>query len=229
MARLSIRKRAFWALRKFVIGQSYELSDHELGYILSIAELYRMIEKVPGHIIEVGVASGRNTVLFGKLIQLFNDHARRQYLGFDTFDGYVERDIRQNLDLKADAWTDQSCSYDKVNERVISAGLEDVVELFKGDAAETVLQVLKGQRGKKFKSDSSTIALIYIDCNAYEPALAAMRAAKKYMSNGAIIAIDEKLMGGEMKALQDFANEEGLVVSVPIGRTFPTAMIKIEV
>jgi zona occludens toxin (predicted ATPase) len=109
----------------------------------------------------------------------------------------------------------------------MSAGLENVVELFKGDATETVPKVLKEQQGKKFKPDSCKIALLYIDCNAYEPALAAMRAAKEYMPVGAIIAIDEKLMGGETKALHAFAEEEGLVVTAPRDRTFPTAMIRV--
>lgn len=228
MARFSIRKRLFWAIRKFVIGQSHELSDQELGYIVSIGELYRMIENVPGHIIEIGVASGRNAVLFGNLIKLFDDGARRQYLGFDTFDGYVERDMELDSGLKTDAWTDRACSLAAVSARIMSAGLEDVVDLFEGDAAETVPKVLKEERGKKFKADSIKVALLYIDCNAYEPAVAAMRAARRYMSSGAIIAIDEKLMGGEMKALQDFAIEQGLTVTTPVGKTFPTAMIRLE-
>ncbi|MDA8554979.1 class I SAM-dependent methyltransferase [Luminiphilus sp.] len=183
---------------------------------------------MPGHIMEIGVASGRNAVLFGNLIKLFDDGARRQYLGFDTFDGYVERDMKLDSGLKTDAWTDRACSYASVSARIMSAGLEDVVDLFEGDATETVRHVLKELRGKKFKPDSCRVALLYIDCNAYEPAIATMRAAKKYMSPGAIIAIDEKLMGGEMRALQDFAAEQGLTVTKPVDRTFPTAMIRVE-
>ena len=39
----------------------------------TIERTYRLIENVPGHIVEVGVARGRNAVIFGHLIRLTGD------------------------------------------------------------------------------------------------------------------------------------------------------------
>ncbi len=56
---------------KFRLLQRYDVvRDEELEYHLWLLNLFIQIERVPGHIAEIGVASGRNTVLFGKLIEI---------------------------------------------------------------------------------------------------------------------------------------------------------------
>ena len=73
------------------------IKDFDLEYFLWISNIYLKIKNLPGHIAEVGVADGRNTVLFGKLIKLHNDQSVRQYIGFDTFDGFTENDLKRIL------------------------------------------------------------------------------------------------------------------------------------
>ena len=76
-----------------------EIKDEDLEYLLWISNLYLQVVNIPGHIAEVGVANGRNTILFARLIQMYGDSSVRQYLGFDTFDGFTENDLERDEHL----------------------------------------------------------------------------------------------------------------------------------
>ena len=80
------------------------LDQAEFRYILWLERTYRLIENVPGHIVEVGVARGRNAVIFGHLIRLTGDDQVRNYYGFDTFEGYTGDDLRRSPHLSAAEW-----------------------------------------------------------------------------------------------------------------------------
>ena len=49
------------------------LEKNEFRYILWLDRIYSKIATVPGHIVEVGVARGRNSIIFGNLILLNGD------------------------------------------------------------------------------------------------------------------------------------------------------------
>ena len=80
---------------KYILAtqQNKIIKDIDLEYLLWISNLYLKLKNIPGHIAEVGVGDGRNTVLFGRLIKLHGDQSVRQYIGFDTFDGFLNRDL----------------------------------------------------------------------------------------------------------------------------------------
>ena len=65
------------------------LDENQLEYVIWLVRLFNQIEKVPGHIAEIGVASGNNSILFGKLIQQYGQSSVRRYFGFDTFEGFT--------------------------------------------------------------------------------------------------------------------------------------------
>lgn len=192
-----------------------EISDCDLEYFLWICSLYHQIGGIPGHIAEVGVASGRNAVLFGKLIKIFGDTSVRQYIGFDTFDGYLSEDIIRDSYLKKgnDRW--KAFTRKGVLERCEANDVDDSVELFEGDASVTIPQVLTNHNGKKFQANKGRFALVYIDCNAFRPAINAMSDFLPYMMPGGIFAIDEKLQGGETEAIINFAGKNNLIIQKP--------------
>ena len=194
---------------------SKEVSDSDLEYLLWICSLYHKLDSVPGHIAEIGVASGRNTVLFGRLIKIFGHSSTRQYIGFDTFDGYVESDLSRDNHLASgnDRW--KAFSKAGVMERCVINGVDDLVELFQGDATTEVPRVLEIHKGLKFQPGKARFALLYIDCNAYQPAISSLQAFLPHLVPGAYIAIDEKLQGGESEALIEFAREHSLSVLKP--------------
>ena len=57
-------------ITKYILStqQTKVIKDVDLEYLLWISNLYLKIKYIPGHIAEIGVADGRNTVLFGRLI-----------------------------------------------------------------------------------------------------------------------------------------------------------------
>lgn len=191
------------------------IPDWELEYLLWICSLYVRIRGVPGHIAEVGVADGRNTVLFARLIRQFKDDSVRQYIGIDTFDGFNARDLEENPHLSPSVWKDNSRHL--VLERCRANDVADLVEIFEGDVTQILDHILTNHRGLKFQKAHAKFALVYIDCNAYAPALFSMERFLPFMVPGGVIAIDEKQQGGETAALMDFAAKNGLVVERLVG------------
>ena len=197
-----IRKIAKWILR---VNQTKVIKDYDLEYLLWISSIYLKIKYLPGNIAEVGVADGRNTVLFGRLIKLHNDQSVRQYIGFDTFDGYTKKDLDRDNHLNKSGW--KTNSKDAVLNRCKDNDIEEIVELFEGDATVTVPKILKDHKGKKFQKGKAKFALVYIDCNAYFPAINSMESFLPHIVPGGFIVIDEKLQGNESEAILDFAKK----------------------
>ncbi len=182
------------------------LDQREFRYILWLDRVYSKINEVPGHIIELGVAKGRNTLIFGNLIHMNGDAEVRRYYGFDTFNGYTHEDTKSSTWLKATSWKDTSVNY--VENRIRHAGFSESCSLIEGDLKVTLPRFIEnGANG--FTPNNLRIALLYVDCNAYSAALAGMEILKDYMSPGGIICIDEKQQGGETKALIEFCNKYG--------------------
>lgn len=206
------------------IKRGFIINIGDLEYLLWITSLFVRIKNVPGHIAEIGVADGRNTVLFGTLIRMYNEGSVRQYVGFDTWDGFVERDLQKSEHLDKSRWKNFSKS--SVLAHCKSAGVEHLVELFEGDAVETVPNMLHNHRGKKFQAGMGRYALLYIDCNAYEPALRSMQHFWEFLMPGGLIAIDEKLQGDESSALIDFASEKDLRVERLGSNEVPMVIVK---
>ena len=197
---------------KYILStqQTKIIKDVDLEYLLWISNLYLKIKYIPGHIAEIGVADGRNTVLFGRLIKIHNDQSVRQYIGFDTFDGFTNNDLIRDNYLDETRWKDNSRN--SVLKRCQDNDVEELVEIFEGDALNLVPNVLKDHKGKKFQKSKAKFALLYIDCNAYTPAIKSMENFLPHMVPGGFIVIDEKLQGSETEAILDFAKKQNLKV-----------------
>ena len=187
-------------------NQTYLYSD-EFTYILNLYELYKMTHKVPGHIVEIGVANGRNSIIFGQLIKNFGDSATKKYHGIDTFDGYSQIDLNKEMYLDDNRW--KNINYESIQKRLSSLGLGNISKLYKLDAYNLEEEFLK-KGGYQFQPNSLLVSLLYIDCNSYGAAKHSINTLLPYLANGAIIAIDEKKLGGETKALREIAEEQNL-------------------
>jgi len=198
------------------------IRDNDLEYLLWISSLYLKIKNIPGHIAEIGVADGRNAVLFGRLIKLHNDQSVRQYIGFDTFDGFTKKDLNDEPHLSKTRWKNNT--KDSVLNRCKQNNIEELVEIFEGDAVNLVPKILLHHRGKKFLEGKAKFALLYIDCNAYAPALKSMENFLPFIVPGGLIVIDEKLQGSETKAIYNFAKQHSLKVERFGGNEVPMAI-----
>ena len=127
--------------------EAKKFTDSEVQYLFWIFNCYMKISNVPGHVAEIGVAGGRNAVYFGLLFKLFGEGSTRQYIGFDTFNGYVDRDLFFQKNLSETAWKDHTLS--SVIERCRNAGVDDYCEFIAGDALETVPNTLQNHKDRK--------------------------------------------------------------------------------
>ena len=173
--------------------------------------IFKLLNKsiaIPGDIIELGVYKGQNSYIVGNFLQT-NNITDKKYIGFDTFCGYTEEDVQTAIELgdqpdgimsnqESGRWM---VSMDDVTDRLKNENLTNYCKLIKGDIKQTVPAYLESV------NDDYPIAMVYVDCNVYLPAITALRACKNFLSDGAMIVVDEHSVGGETRALIEFAQE----------------------
>ena len=203
-----LKKEIVIKLNNVEPNQTY-LYDDEFTYVLHLYELYKMTQNIPGHIVEVGVANGRNDIIFGQLVKHYGEKNTKKYHGIDTFDGYNIVDLKNEKHLKANAWKNINIS--SVNSRITSLGLGEICKLYEIDAYDIEEKFLN-KGGYQFQPNSLLISLLYIDCNSYGAAKHSIEKFLPYMSKNSVIAVDEKNLGGETKALFEIAKENNLTL-----------------
>jgi hypothetical protein len=163
---------------------------------------------VEGDIIELGVYKGNNTVIIGSFLR--KTSSSKKYVGFDTFSGYTEEDIEAARDpsglignQEARRWV---VPVQIVKVHIQKNNLSGYCKIVEGDIKKTVPSYIKNRK------EDYKISVVYLDCNAYLPAITALRSCKKYLSNNAMIIVDEHIVGGETRALKEFAEENNVTI-----------------
>ncbi len=187
----------------------FDLNYKSIDYVIGHYRLYEKIKNVPGHVIELGTGSGRNSLIFGRLISINHQEKYKKVYGFDTFEGYPKNVLKMNKNL--DSKSHKEFSFQDVNLRMEQNQLSHIVTLIKGILPNTIEVFLKS-KDHLFSKDSLKISLIYIDCNDFETAKKSLMVLKDYLSKGAIIAVDENRLGGETRALNFFSKEINLPI-----------------
>lgn len=212
------------SLKDVMLHASAFIRRRELARICSHYELFKMVEKLPGSIIELGVFLGGGFFTWTKLLETFcpGDRGRKVY-GFEGLKGYEHFTDR---DGSCKPWVNRL-----IGDMVPSeAYLEGMVELhnkdnflrgvercrlIKGDILETVPYFAQHNLGTR-------ISLLYFDVNLYEPTLIGLRHLMPLMVPGGIVAFNAYGVPpweGEAKAIEDYFREIGQ--KVPIMNKFP--------
>lgn len=221
-----MKRRLIGFIEKFLKKKPlWDINDSEYQYLIWLAWLYEKSSKVPGHIVEVGVASGRNALIFSQFISITGEKFLKKYYGFDTFEGYPIDTIGTNSGLSSQSWKSESCSLSAVNKRLEVCGLSKYCTFIKGDCRDTLSGFLASYSDEKVNQGRMVISLLYIDCNAYEAALKTIDDCWSFMPIGAMVAVDEKRKGGETKALIEFASKHNQKVAHDCGG-IPAYIIK---
>ena len=98
--------------------QDKYLNELELSYLFSIFNIFQKVKELPGHIVELGVGGGRNSILFGSLLKFTSQHSNSKYFGFDTFGNYTEKDFLENPSLKNNKFKWENNSLEFVKKRI---------------------------------------------------------------------------------------------------------------
>jgi hypothetical protein len=170
-------------------------------------ELVKLIQNVPGDIIECGVCGGRGlfSLLQSHLI-LEPNFFYRKIIGFDTFEGFLEITTEDN---NKENKKEDFCFFNynelielgKIHTEFMYKELNKI-ELVKGDAEKTIPEYLENNK-------HMLISLLYLDFDLYLPTKAALKHFLHRMPKGSIVAFDEihfKRFPGETTALLEVFN-----------------------
>ena len=187
-------------------------------------ELFKGIVDKPGDIVEAGVFKGAGVLYWAKLIEIFNPLSLRRVIGFDTFDGYPEATIESYeqpvaAEFLADA-NYNSDSPEKIMEIAASQGLENRIELIKGDATFTIKDYVEKNTGFR-------VALLNSDLDSYHPTAAALEHLYPLVVPGGVIAFDEygERQWGESQAADEFFKDKHVMYHSMPWAYSPTAYV----
>ena len=171
---------------------------------LSLYELYKRTLGLSGHVAEVGVYKGAASILFAKLVQIFEPNALTQVHGFDWFQGMTPGDDDHNL---------IESSYQEPEARLRALiecqQLDPILKIHSLDVTREIDDFFVSHPHLRFK-------LIFLDCGTYAVTRKALEAFWPRLAIGGILILDQynfELAPGETRAVQDvlpFARVETL-------------------
>lgn len=172
---------------------------------LSRIELFKMVQDIPGAIIECGVYKGNSLMLYMQLSMILEPYAiNRSIIGFDTFSGFTSIDAEQDpTDINESMFsdTDETLIQDMIdaNDLVRPVNRIPRCEIVKGDILETVPAFVKTR-------PDLVVAMLILDTDLYSSTKVALETFLPYMPKGAIVVLDEvayRNFPGETAALRD--------------------------
>src|SRR3989344_2303740 len=125
----------------------------------------------------------------------------RSIIGFDTFGRFPETAYQDDVKLRENfiiAAGEQSISEEQLRQVLERKGLNQNIELIVGDIRQTVPEYLRNNSALK-------IALLNLDTDIYEPAVAILEQFWSRIVPGGILILDDySKFPGETKAVDDF-------------------------
>ena len=172
-----------------VIDFALHTPINSIQRFLAKYELMKMVQDIPGAIIELGVCSGNGLM---SLIHCHNvlqpTYRYREFYGFDTFEGFPSIHENDIADIKWEKGDFCNKSYDRLTNIINIHNdyyyLPSNVTLVKGDATITIPEFLQ-------KNKHVLVSLLYLDLDIYEPTKTALKDFLPRMAKGSIIAFDE--------------------------------------
>lgn len=172
---------------------------------LSRIELFKMVQDIPGAIIECGVYKGNSLMLYMQLSMILEPYAiNRSIIGFDTFSGFASIDAKEDpADINENMFsdTDESIIQDMIdaNDLVRPVNRIPRCEIIKGDIMETVPAFPKTR-------PDLVVAMLILDTDLYSSTKVALETFLPFMPKGAIVVLDEvayRNFPGETSALRE--------------------------
>lgn len=188
-------------------------------------EYWKLIQNVPGSIIECGAGSGQFMMAMAHFSSIFEPHHyTRKIIGFDTFEGFPEINLKDKTSkahhMKKGGLNFSSYSYlKKIKEfydqnRMI--GNINKIDFVKGDISITLKKYLKD-------NPALVVALLHLDLDLYKPTKDSIKMLLELMPKGSVIVFDEinhSDYPGETIAIKEVLGLNNLRLK----RTFPASM-----
>ena len=162
---------------------------------LMLNELYKKTLGIAGHIAEVGVYRGAGSLLFGKLIQIFEPNSLTMCHGFDHWQG-TDADTDAALQVAGGNLEQES----RVRELIRLQGLDNIVKLHNLDARTGFPEFFENHSHLRFR-------LVFLDSGTYAVTKASLEALWDRLNVGGVMVFDQydhEVAPGETKAIHEY-------------------------
>lgn len=130
-----------------------------LNRLLTLYELYKKVGGVAGHIAEVGVYKGAGTLLFAKLVKIFENESLTQVHGFDWFQGTGKSLSNNDSELVPEGG--YQSSYDDLMELIKLQKMDHIVRIHNFDVTKELESFFANNKHLQFK-------LVFLDAGMYD-------------------------------------------------------------
>ena len=207
---------SLFAYDEFLANSSYD----RIQKILSKYELFKIIEKIPGDIVECGVHKGSGIYLYSKFLKLFKPHSLAKVVGFDFFGkpqkvkNKYKLDYMCNLDHRG-----IGSSKKTIINNLKKFGINNV-KLISGDVCQTTKQYVKRNLGFR-------ISMLILDVDNYEGTAECLKNLYPSVTKGGVIIFDEYALEsyGESDAVDEFLRDKKLKLKTIPWSSTPSAYI----
>jgi O-methyltransferase len=175
---------------------------HDPVRVMMFMHLLKIANAAPdGDYIELGTHRGFTARLIWRLMD-----ASKQFLSFDTFEGFAEPDITIEKQIYANNWTVGN---------FLPTSPEGVFEYVSGGKPANNLKVIKGWFPQSFAGyEDRKFRFVHIDFDLYQPIKVAMELLwPKVVPGGIMLVHDYGCFGfpGAKKAVDEFGAQAGLI------------------
>lgn len=173
--------------------------NQTLNRNFTLYEHYKQVAGIAGHIAEIGVYKGSGSILFGKLVQLFEPNSLTMVHGFDNFQG--TRAVSENpLQVQGGNLSNEQ----KLRKLIELQNLDSVIKIHNLDAETDFPKFFEKNPHLRFK-------LVFLDSGTYEVTSAAIKAFWPRMNFGGIMIFDQynnEVAPGETRAVTELLPDE---------------------
>jgi hypothetical protein len=180
-----------------------------ISKILAHYELFKLINEIPGAIVECGVLKGASLSRFTMFREIFSNPFSKKIIGFDTFGKFPEtsfEDDKKPREQQIKSAGLESISKEQLSNVLKHKGIDKNIELIEGDITKTVPEYVKNNPELK-------ISLLNLDTDIYEPAVTILENLYPRITNGGILVLDDyETFPGEAKAVDDYFKDKKIQI-----------------
>lgn len=168
-----------------------------LHRMITLYELYKKVLGLAGHIGEVGIFKGAGTLLFAKLVHIFESESLTQVHGFDWFKGTGPGGENDTRLVPQGGY---QSSYEDLLKITALQKLDHIVRIHNFDVTESLTGFFEQNQHLQFK-------LIFLDAGMYEVMKCCVPAFWSRLVPGGIMVFDQyshELAPGETIAVREF-------------------------
>lgn len=217
-----------YSLEEILINFPAHVRRRELARFIAHYELFKIVEDLPGCILEFGVSRGASFFTWSKLLETFcpTDRSRRVF-GFDHFLGNQDfaaedgRLIEGVFQKTVGGFKAPQSALQELNDL---ANLDNLVpgnvrsQLIIGDLVETLPPFLQEHPGLR-------ISLLHLDVDLYRPTLFALELLMPLVVPGGVVVLDEYGLipwAGESTAVDEYFSKIGRSPNIRHQKYVPT-------